>query len=606
MASNSPTITNLVHTSLFTYPRSSAPSCHGSPNAAGNDPDHTLINDLEQQPVATAVVSPSENANSTNNNDSANASGQVKRELKQRHIAMMALGGTIGTGLFVGTQRSLSEAGPVGALIGYTFMATIVYSIAQSVGEMTTFIPITGSFAVFVSRFLSPAIGAAVGWLYWFSWSTTFGIELSVIAQTIVSWYDGISIFVWISIFLVLLTATNFFPVRLYGEIEFVSAIIKVVALVVWIIYAVVMVLGGGPKGFIGFKYWHDPGVFGPGILVSSPTFAKFLGILSALVNAAFTYQGVELVGVSAGEASNPRKAIPRAINRTFFRILVFYLGSIILLGLLIPYNHDSITLKENASPLNSPFVVAIVNSGTPILPHIFKGVILITIISAGNSNVYVGSRLLYALGTAKIAPRFLTKTNRYGVPIYGVLCTSAMGLVAFLAVTKGAVLLSWLLNIGAVAGLICWICIAISHLQFIKALKLHGLSRDRHLLFKSWGGRGYVWYSLVCLIVVTVLQGFPAYFDWSVYRFLTTHISLIIFVALWGFFQLFLKSPIFVKLADVDIVTGSKLQELQELAAREGKSATEIDVGDYLRNEGVEDEKKPTTFWGKFKDTIF
>lgn len=596
--------TNPNNTPLLIRPSPSALPFYGSPNAASNDPGHTLTNDLEQQPVATGTIPPSENVNATNTNNAAHVPGQVKRELKQRHIAMMALGGTIGTGLFIGTQRSLAEAGPVGALIGYTFMATIVYSIAQSVGEMTTFIPITGSFAVFVSRFLSPAIGAAVGWLYWFSWSTTFGIELSVIAQTIMSWYGGISVFVWISVFLVLLTATNFLPVRLYGEIEFVSATIKVVALVGWIIYGVVMVLGGGPRGFIGFKYWHDPGVFGPGILVSSPVFSKFLGLLSALVNAAFTYQGVELVGVSAGEASNPRKAIPRAINRTFFRILVFYLGSIILLGLLIPYNHDSITLKENASPLSSPFVVAIVNSSTPILPHIFNGVVLITIISAGNSNIYVGSRLLYALGTAKIAPQFLTKTNQFGVPIYGVLCTGTMGLLAFLAVTKGAVLLSWLLNIGAVAGLVCWICISMSHLRFMKALKLYGLSRDRHLLYKSWGGRGYVYYSLVGLVVVTVLQGFPAYFDWSVYRFLTTHISIIIFVALWAFFQLFLKTAIFVTLEDVDIVTGSKLEELQELAAREGKTATAIDIGDYLWDEGP--EEKPTTLWGKLVDIIF
>lgn len=513
---------------------------------------------------------------------------EVKRDLKQRHIAMMALGGTIGTGLFIGTQKALSDAGPLGSLLAYGFMASVVYSIAQSVGEMTTFIPITGSFAVFVSRFLSPALGAAVGWLYWFSWATTFAIEVSVISQTIMVWYDGIPIYIWITFFLIALTCTNFLPVRFYGEIEFGSACIKVVALLSWLIYAFVMVMGGGKNGFIGMRYWKDPGMFGPGILVKDIKFGQFLGILSALVNAAFTFQGVELVGVSAGEASNPGKAIPRAINRTFFRILVFYMGSIFFLGLLIPFNHDLLNLKGDSSPLYSPFVIAIINSGTSVLPHIFNAVILITIISAGNSNVYVGSRLLYAIGTAGLGPKFLTKTNRAGVPYFGVLGTAVMGLFSFMAVSEGAAIFAWLLNIGAVAGLICWVCISICHLRFIQALKYNKIDRNTVLPFVAKGGVWYIWYAVVCLILVTILQGFPAYFDFSVYRFMTTHISLFIFFFLWGLFQVLLKTPTFVKLHDVDVLTGSKLEN----------------GGSQIVEESI--CKKDMTKWEKILDKLF
>lgn len=516
----------------------------------------------------------------TNPHDDAPA-GTVKRGLKPRHVAMMALGGTIGTGLFVGTQKALADAGPVGSLLAYLFMASIVYSIAQSVGEMCTYIPITGSFTVFVSRFLSPALGAAVGWLYWFSWATTFAIELSVIGHILTSLTGKLPIYVWISIFLVLLTGINFFPVKICGEIEFWSACLKVTALIAWLIYAFTMIVGGGSLGFVGFKYWINPGVMGPGVIVENVHAGRFLGFLSALVNAAFTFQGVELVGVSAGEASNPRRTIPRAINRTFFRILVFYIGSIFFLGLLIPYNHPLLTLQKQSSPLCSPFVIAMMNSGTEIFPHIFNGVILCTIISAGNSNIYIGSRLLYALGSAKIGPHFLTYTNRYGVPIWGVVGTASMGLLSFMAISKGSMVFTWLLNIGAVAGLICWASISLSHLQFMRCLQYNGLTRVHNLPYVASGGRLYVWYAIVGLFGILIFQGLPSYFEWSLHRFLTAHISIVIFFALWGVFQALLRTPLYVKLEDMDIFSGSR--EIEEL-----------------------EDVKPKGFWGKLVDQLF
>lgn len=462
---------------------------------------------------------------------------QVKRGLKQRHVSMIALGGTIGTGLFIGTGSAIGSAGPAGSFISYCFFATVVYSLANSIGEMATYIPITGSFTVFCSRFVSPALGASIGWLYWFSWAITFAIELSIVGQVIEFWTFAVPIGAWIAIFFVIFTALNFLPVKFYGEIEFWAASIKVIAVVGWLIYALCMICGAGKTGPVGFRYWKNPGAFGPGILVSNPNGGKFLGWLSSLVNAAFTFQGTELVGITAGESDNPRKTVPRAINRVFFRIVIFYILAILFLGMLVPYNDPLLSSSESYAA-SSPFIIAIINSGTKILPSIFNAVILTTIISAGNSNVYIGSRLLYALALGGVAPKFFLKTTRSGVPWTGVVSTCALGLLAFMVLSQGSnTVFNWLVTISTVAGLLTWASISYSHIRFMKALEYNGISRDS-LPFKAKLGAGYAWYALICNVVVVFIQGFTCFWDFSAESFLTNYISVFLFVALYLIFQ--------------------------------------------------------------------
>ncbi|KAF5100096.1 hypothetical protein D0Z03_000874 [Geotrichum reessii] len=506
--------------------------------------------------------------------------GQVKRQLQQRHVSMIALGGTIGTGLFIGTGSAISSGGPVGSLIAYVFMASIVYSVANSIGEMATYIPITGSFTVFCARFISPALAAAIGWMYWFSWAITFAIELSVVGQVIEFWTFAVPLAAWIAIFFVIFTLLNFFPVRFYGEIEFWTASVKVIAIVGWLIYALCMVCGAGKTGPVGFRYWRNPGPWGDGILVKNKSTGRFLGWLSSLVNAAFTYQGTELVGIAAGESSNPRKTVPKAINKVFFRILIFYILSIFFMGLLVPFNDPRLNSSESYVS-SSPFVIAIINSGTSVLPHIFNAVILTTIISAGNSNVYIGSRLLYALATGGVAPRIFMRTTKAGVPIFGVVFTALFGLLAFMVVSKGAnTVFNWLVNITTVAGLLSWAAVSYSHIRFIDALKYNGISRDS-LPFKARFGVGYVWYALICIIIITLIQGFSSFFDFTASKFLTAYISIFIFMFIWIVFQFFvfrdglrLQHPIEV----LDIDSGRREVDAVDWDAIESRNRTKFD----------------------------
>lgn len=479
---------------------------------------------------------------------------KVKRALKQRHIGMIALGGTIGTGLFVGIATPLANSGPVGSLISYIFMGTIVYFVTQSLGEMATFIPVTSSVTVFSKRFLSPAFGVANGYMYWFNWAITYAVEISVVGQVIQYWTKAVPLAGWIAIFWVIITLMNFFPVKIYGEIEFWIAMVKVVAIVGYLLYALIIVCGGGPEGPIGFRYWRHPGPMGAGIISKNKNTAKFLGWVSSLINAAFTYQGTELVGITAGEAANPRKAVPRAINKVVFRIVLFYIMSLFFIGLLVPYNDPRLS-STTAVIASSPFVISIQNAHTKVLPDIFNAVVMITVLSAANSNVYVGSRVLYAIAQSGNAPKCFTYVTKQGVPYLGVLSTAALGLLAFLVVNNNAnTAFNWLINISTLAGLCAWLFISIAHIRFMQALKFRGISRD-DLPFKArlmpWGA----YYAAFFVTVIIFVQGFEAFSPvFDVAKFFTDYISLILLVVIYIGCQLYYRCRFIWKLEDIDI----------------------------------------------------
>ncbi|CAN6664415.1 basic amino-acid permease [Trichomonascus vanleenenianus] len=512
--------------------------------------------DIEKQPITGIYEQPPIDDEMYDPKDETPETRQVARQLKARHMAMISLGGTIGSGLFIGTADSLSQAGPVGALIGFLFMGSLAYSITQSLGEMTTYIPVTGSFTAFSTRFISPSFGAALGWLYWFSWALTFAVEINAAAMVLNYWTDAVPNAAWIAIFFVVITLLNLCAVKFYGEIEFWVALVKVVAVVGWIIYAFCMVCGAGKTGPVGFRYWRNPGPWGPGIYVKNVNSGRFLGWLSSLVNAAFTYQGTELVGIAAGESSNPRKNVPKAINKVFYRIVVFYICSIILMGLLVPYNDPQLE-SDDSYIASSPFVIAIINSGTKVLPSIFNAVILSTVLSAGNSDVYYGSRILYALAETGVAPKWFKWCNKQNVPVFGVILTAVFGLFAFLNVSNSATtVFNWLLNISAVGGMIGWCAISFCHIRFMQGLKVKGIDRNSLPFTAKWAPYS-TWYAFIANFCIVFLQGFSCFFNFSADTFLTAYISLFIFVALWIIFQVVFRCPFMIKLEDMDFDSG-------------------------------------------------
>ncbi|QPG77326.1 hypothetical protein FOA43_004735 [Brettanomyces nanus] len=468
---------------------------------------------------------------------------------------MIALGGTIGTGLFIGTATPLRDAGPVNTLIAYIFFGVMAYFVTQALGEMATHTPISGSFCVFNSRYISKAIGFSTNWCYWFSWAITFAIELFAVAQVIEYWTDAVPNWAWMLIFYFILTAANFCPVEYYGEVEFWIALVKILAIIGFIIYAFCMVCGAGVGGPIGFRYWRNPGPWGPGAgLVSNINTDRFLGWLSSLINAAFTYQGVELTGITAGESSNPRKTVPKAISKVIFRILIFYILTLFFIGLLVPYNDPQ--LDDSTTFISSsPFLISIERCGTPVLPSIFNAVMLCTIISAGNSNIYIGSRVLYSMaGTS--APKCYGWTTKQGIPYVGVITTSLFGLLSFLNVSNsGQTVFTWLMNITAVAGMISWIFISAAHLRFMSILKSRNISRNT-LPFKAILMPYMGWFTFISLVVIVFIQGYAVFFSFSAADFFANYVSVVMFFAFWIISQLtiYRHEPWFIPKDSIDI----------------------------------------------------
>ncbi|GAB7352439.1 hypothetical protein MBLNU459_g2855t1 [Dothideomycetes sp. NU459] len=500
---------------------------------------------------------------------------QLKRRLQSRHLQMIAIGGTIGTGLFIGSGGALAKAGPAGALIAYAFVGSIVYSVMIALGEMATYIPVPGAFTAYAARFVDPSLGFAMGWIYWFSWALTYALELTASGLIIQYWSPDLNIGIFIGVFWAVITAVNFLPVSFYGEIEFYFASIKVLTVLGFMIFAICIDAGAGQHGYLGFHTWKHPGAFAP-YLVGDGALAKFVGFWAVLIQAGFSYQGTELVGIAAGETDNPRKAVPSAIKKTFYRILFFFVLTIFFIGLLVPYDNGDL-LSGTTDASSSPFVIAANLAGVSALPSIINAVLLCVVLSAANSNVYSGSRILVGLAQDGNAPRFFTHTTASGVPYYCVAFTAAFGLLGFLnESSSGGEVFNWLLNITGVAGFIAWACINVSHIAFMRALKARGVSRDT-LPYKAMWQPFFSWYGLFFNVLIVLTQGFTAFIPWDTSSFFVAYVSLILFAVLYIGHKVVYRHP-FVKPIEADLDTGRK----------------EVDDMHF-------EEVKPTTAWGKF-----
>ncbi|KMP08726.1 amino-acid permease inda1 [Coccidioides immitis RMSCC 2394] len=492
---------------------------------------------------------------------------ELKRKLKSRHLQMIAIGGTIGTGLFIGSGGAIAKSGPAGALIAYAFVGSIVFSVVVSLGEMATYIPIAGAFTSYATRFVDPSLGFAMGWIYWFSWAITFALELTATGLIIQYWKSSISIAIFIAVFWVVITVINLLPVSFYGEIEFWFSTIKVLTVIGFMIFGICMNAGVGQQGYLGFTYWKNPGAFAPYLLdvigEDKVALAKFIGFWAVLIQAGFSYQGTELVGVAVGETKNPRKSVPAAIKKTFYRILFLFVLTVFFIGILIPYtNKDLLSDASDASA--SPFVIAVKLAGVKTLPGLINAVLLTVVLSAANSNVYSGSRIAVGLAQVGSAPRFLGKTTSRGVPIWSVLFTSALGLLGFLNLSNdGSVVFEWFMNISSIAGFISWSCINGCHIRFMSVLRSRNISRDS-LPYKAPFQPYLAWYGLFFNVLIIITQGFTAFIPWNTTNFFIAYVSLILFAVLFiGHKVIFRTKP--VELFAVDIDTGRLEHEVDE-----------------------------------------
>ncbi|KAF8892161.1 general amino acid permease 1 [Infundibulicybe gibba] len=502
---------------------------------------------------------------------------QVQRRLKQRHVQMIAIAGTIGTGLFLGSGQALSGAGPLGALIAYGLVGTVAYSSLCSVAEMTTHAPISGTFPHYAARWVDPALGFAVGWNYFYTNAISVPVEVTA-ATILLSFWDPEHKHqaIYTAVICVLVCLINIFGVRYFGEAEFIFSIVKserrsiyfygitstyvaLVCLIIGLLIAgLVIDLGGGPQGErIGFRFWKNPGAVAGAGLVQNINTDRFLGILSVLIQAAFSFQGMELVAIAASETENPRRNIATAVRRVFYRILVFYMLGILMIGMLVSFNDEALLSSTGeGTATQSPFVIAMNRAGVKVLPHIINAGIFTSAFSAGNSFLFCSSRILYGLALRGQAPRYLTYCTKKGLPLAAILTSSSLVVLSFMNVSSGAeTVFNWLVSLSTTGGFLSWFSINLTYVFFRRGMKAQGFDLTKNVYhnrlqpYIAYWGMGWT-------VFFTLVNGFQVFFQFNASDFLTAYINIPIFAALYFGYKIFKRTSIW-RPKEMDFVTG-------------------------------------------------
>ncbi|KAF7301525.1 Lysine-specific permease [Mycena indigotica] len=543
-----------------TPPHSEKPSADAKPETEHIDHSFT---DVESSPGST--VKPEQ---------------KLVRQLKNRESLFLesSIGGVIGTGLFLSTANALRFGGPVGLLLGYIFVGTIVYSVMISLGEMISYLPIPGGHLTLAKRFVDPAFSFTMGWNYWYNWTIILPAEISAAAILIDFWTEKVNNAVWMTIvmlvviginmcgtlphyYLVASPSTDFQeqvvsmipadgaltrPSGFYGEMEFIFASIKVLTITGLIILGIVLDLGGGPShDRIGFRYWKNPGPFVQYHDIAGVK-GRFLGSFSDELG------GTEIVAIAAGEAKNPRRNLPKAIRRVYIRILLFYIGKrgglgsfyfhspfhtpeVIIIGLLVPSNEEKLNLADGTAA-SSPFVIAIERAGIKALPSIINACLLTSAWSAGSSDLYTSSRALYGLAVAGNAPRIFSKTLPNGLPIVSLAFCSLFACLAYMGVGSGSgKVFTWLSNMTSVAGLLTWFGICLTYLRFHAGMAAQGFNR-KELPFSSPLQPFAAWYALVFTALICLLSGWAVFLkgNFDIATLITNYLPFVMFPILY------------------------------------------------------------------------
>ncbi|KAL8303763.1 hypothetical protein RB597_004839 [Gaeumannomyces tritici] len=522
--------------------------------------------DVEKLPAKQPVVdnhhhaSPASPDYSNEEVGIVNKSAPLVRELRNRHMQMIAIGGAIGAGLFVGSGNALHTGGPASLVICYTIIGIMLLFTTQALAEMAVLFPINGAFYTYVVRFVDPSWGFAMGWDYAISWLTVLPFELIAAAITIKYWREDLNPSVWIAPFLVVLIIIQIFGVRGYGEVEFVLSVIKIMACIGFIIVGIVINTGGtGSQGYLGAQYWRDPGAFQNG----------FNGFAGVFVIAAFAFGGTELVGLAAAESSDPRRSIPLATKQVFWRIFFFYVVNLFIVGLIVRSDDKRLLGSSSADTKASPFVLALEDAGIQVLPHIMNGVITLAVISVANSCTFGSTRTMQALAERGMAPKMLAYVDKRGRPLVCIIIQLAFGLLAFIgeSADSGKVF-SWLLALSALSFFFVWGSICLAHIRFRAAWKLQGYSLDL-IPYKPTLGVYGSWIGLILNILCLIATFYSALYPSpnatpEVEYFFQQYLAAFVVIPLYLGWKIYSRDwRLYVPLRDIDLRTGVRMLDL-------------------------------------------
>lgn len=416
---------------------------------------------------------------------------QLQRELNNRHIQLIAIGGAIGTGLFLGSGQTISLTGP-SLLFTYMLIGIVLFAFMRALGELLLSNSKFNSFVDIANEYLGPFGGFVIGWTYWVCWIVSSMSDLTAMGQYFAYWYPQVPHWLTVLFIVLLLISFNLLGARLFGELEFWFSIIKVVTIITMVIVGLVLI-------FLSFKTEYGHASFGNLIHHGGMFPHGAAGFLMSFQIAVYSFIGIELIGVTAGETKNPEKTIPKAINNVPIRILLFYIGGLLVIMSVIPW--------FKVDPDSSPFVKLFTLIGVPFAAGIVNFVVL-TAASATNSGIYSNSRILFGLAKQGLGPKVLTKTNSNGVPYLSMLVSSITLLIAALLnfIFPDAIkLFIYVTTLSTVLFLVVWGIIIVSYIAYVKK----NPEQHQSSAFKLWGGKIIAYIVLSFFIFIFILLFF-------------------------------------------------------------------------------------------------
>ncbi|MGK9149010.1 amino acid permease [Plantibacter flavus] len=444
---------------------------------------------------------------------------KLQRSMDARHLVMIALGGVIGSGLFLSSGYTISQAGPLGAIIAYLVGALVVYLVMTCLGELAIAYPVSGAFHIYASRSINPATGFTTAWLYWLCWVVALGSEFTASGILMQRWFPDVQVWVWCLVFAGILFVLNAISARVFGETEFWFSIIKVVAIIALIVLGAAAIFGFTPlssehPGAVLFSNFTTP----DGLFPAGAT-----GVLVTSLAVFYAFSGSELIGVAAGETKDPAKNIPKALRSTVLRLLVLFVGSIAVIAAILPYDQAGLT--------TSPFVDVFQYVGVPYAADIMNFVIITALLSAGNSGLFSCARMLFSLAEEGHAPRAFMRLTRRGIPIVALSVSMGIGLVSLLSsVIAAETVYLALVSVAGFAVVAVWMSIVASQFFHRRAFVRAG-GDIRTLAYRT------PWYPFVPILAFALLLASVVAIAFDPNQIAALYFGVPFVIACYGFF---------------------------------------------------------------------
>ncbi|EEU49037.1 uncharacterized protein NECHADRAFT_30847 [Fusarium vanettenii 77-13-4] len=483
----------------------------------------------------------------------------LHRRLGNRQIQLIAIGGSIGTGLFINIGSGLAKAGPVSLLLAMTVYCFFLGHINNTMAEMATLYPVSGGFIRMAGKWVDDAFGFMAGWNFFLYEVLVVPFEITALSIVLTFWRDDIPPASIISAVIASYVILNVLAVHVYGEAEFWLSSGKVLLVFILFGFTFFTMVGVNPQGHAyGFSYWKDPGPFAE--WHTTGDLGRFEGFLAALWVASFIVVGPEYISMAAAEAKLPRTYIKNAYKTVYWRFGLFFIGGALCAGIVVPYDDPTLrgilagTESGAGTATASPYVIAMKNLEIGVLPHITNALIFTSIFSAGNTYLYCGVRSLYGLSLEGRAPKFLSKLTKNGVPIYCVIVSAAFSCLSFLQLSSGTtVVLQWFINLVTAGSVINFIVMCITYIRFYKACQLQGVDRST-FPYRGWFQPYSAYLGLGFVIFVLFGYGYSSFTPWDVTNFFTHYGMVIVAVVTYSSWKIIHKSKV-VPMAEMDLV---------------------------------------------------